>query len=152
MSVKVVNPGLFTTIQDLGRPGYFHLGIPMSGGMDRYALSAANLLVGNDEGAAVLESAFMGPTLEFESDAMVAVTGGEIPPKVDGEERECWTAFKVKAGQVVSFDYLRRGARAYIAISGGIVLVSAWGLVAAIAGGGEEEARPRDAERRARED
>lgn len=120
MSVKVVNPGLFTTIQDLGRPGYFHLGIPISGGMDRYALSAANLLVGNDEGAAVLESAFMGPTLEFESDATVAVTGGEIPPKVDGEERDCWTAFKVKAGQVVSFDYLRRGARAYIAISGGI--------------------------------
>ncbi|MEX0924313.1 MAG: biotin-dependent carboxyltransferase family protein [Rhodovibrionaceae bacterium] len=120
MTVKVLNPGLFTTIQDLGRPGYFHLGIPISGGMDRLALRAANLLVGNPEDAAVLETVFMGPQLEFDQDALVAVTGAELPPKVDGEDRPGWTAFKVKAGQTLSFDYLRSGARAYIAISGGI--------------------------------
>ncbi len=62
MSVKVVNPGLFTTIQDLGRPGYFHLGIPMSGRIDRYALSAATLLVGNDAAPAVTQSPCMRPT------------------------------------------------------------------------------------------
>jgi biotin-dependent carboxylase-like uncharacterized protein len=88
--------------------------------MDRFALRAANLLVGNDEGAAVLEAVFMGPELEFASDAAVAVTGAELPPKVNGETRETWTSFKVKAGQVLSFDFLRKGARAYIAISGGI--------------------------------
>lgn len=120
MTVKVTNPGLFTTIQDLGRPGYFHLGIPISGGMDRLALRAANLLVGNPEDAAVLETVFMGPQLEFEQDALVAVTGAELPPRVDGEDQPTWTAFKVKAGQSLTFDYLRNGARAYIAIAGGI--------------------------------
>lgn len=120
MAFKVINPGLLTTIQDLGRPGYFHLGIPISGAMDRFALRAANLLVGNDEGAAGLEAVFMGPQLEFEVDAMVAVTGAEMPPRVDGEHVENWTAFPVKAGQTLTFDYLKGGARAYIAISGGI--------------------------------
>ena len=88
--------------------------------MDRFALRAANLLVGNDEGAAVLEAVFMGPELEFTADAMVAVTGAELPPKVDGELRETWTSFRVKKGQVLSFDFLKNGARAYIAVSGGI--------------------------------
>ncbi len=120
MVVKVLKPGLSTTVQDLGRPGYYHIGIPISGGMDRYALAAANLLVGNNEGAAVLEAVFMGPELEFSVDATVAVTGAELPPKLDGEVRETWTSFKVKKGQVLSFDYLKKGARAYIAISGGI--------------------------------
>lgn len=120
MPVKVLNKGLATTIQDLGRPGYYHLGIPIGGAMDRLALRAANLLVGNDEGAAALEAVFMGPELEFTEDATVAVTGGELPPKVDGDEMPTWTSFRVKAGQVLSFDYLRGGARAYIAISGGI--------------------------------
>ena len=120
MAIKVNAPGLATTVQDLGRPGYYHLGIPLSGGMDRFALRAANLLVGNDEGAAVLEAVFMGPELEFTADATVAVTGAELPPKVNGEARETWTSFRVKAGQVLSFDFLKKGARAYIAISGGI--------------------------------
>ena len=91
-------PGLATTVQDLGRPGYYHLGIPLSGGMDRFALRAANLLVGNDEGAAVLEAVFMGPELEFTADATVAVTGAELPPKVDGEPRETWTSFTRQEG------------------------------------------------------
>lgn len=120
MAFKVLHPGLLTTVQDLGRPGYFHLGIPMSGAMDRYAARAANLLVGNPEGAAVLEAVFMGPQLEFEVDAVVAVTGADLPARVDGEPHPAWTAFRVRAGQVLSFDYLKGGARAYIAISGGI--------------------------------
>jgi biotin-dependent carboxylase-like uncharacterized protein len=120
MAIKVINPGLSTTVQDLGRPGYYHLGIPLSGGMDRFSLTAANLLVGNEEGAAVLEAVFMGPDLQFASDAMVAVTGADLPPKVDGEARPTWTAFKVKAGQTLGFDFLKGGARAYIAVQGGI--------------------------------
>jgi biotin-dependent carboxylase-like uncharacterized protein len=120
MAVKVIKPGLSTTVQDLGRPGYYHIGIPLSGGMDRLALKVANLLVGNKEGAAVLEAVFMGPELEFTEDATVAVTGADMPPKVNGEAREGWTSFKVKKGQVLSFDFLKKGARAYIAVSGGI--------------------------------
>lgn len=120
MGIKIITPGLATTVQDLGRPGYYHLGIPLSGGMDRLALQAANLLVGNEAGAAVLEAVFTGPHIEFTSDRIVAVTGAELPPKVDGEPRETWTAFNVKAGQALSFAFLKNGARAYIAISGGI--------------------------------
>lgn len=120
MAVRVLKPGLATTVQDLGRPGYYHIGIPLSGGMDRHALVAANLLVGNDAGAAVLEAVFMGPELEFTEDATVAVTGAELPPKLDGEPRETWTSFKVKRGQILSFDFLKRGARGYIAVAGGI--------------------------------
>lgn len=120
MSVKVVKPGLSTTVQDLGRPGYFHLGIPIGGAMDRLALRAGNLLVGNVEGAAALEAVFMGPELAFETDVLVAVTGAEMPIFVDGAEQPGWTSFQVKAGQVLSFGFLKSGARAYIAISGGI--------------------------------
>ena len=120
MSIKVKSAGLATTIQDLGRPGYYHLGIPIGGAMDRFALRCANLLVGNSEDAAGLEAVFMGPELEFTSDTTIAVTGGELPPKIDGEVKETWTAINVKAGQVLSFDYIRNGARAYIAVAGGI--------------------------------
>jgi biotin-dependent carboxylase-like uncharacterized protein len=120
MAIKVLKPGLATTVQDLGRPGYYDIGIPLSGGMDRHALAAANLLVGNAEGAAVLEAVFMGPELEFTDDAMVAIAGAELPPKLDGVPRETWASFKMKRGQKLSFDFLKKGARAYIAVAGGI--------------------------------
>ena len=120
MALKVRKPGLATTVQDGGRPGFYHLGIPISGGMDSFALAAANLLVGNDEGAATLEIVFMGPELEFTADAVVALAGADLPPKLDGDPRPTWSSFPVRAGQVLSFDHLRRGARAYLAISGGI--------------------------------
>lgn len=120
MSVKVIRPGLSTTVQDLGRPGYYHIGIPTSGGMDLLSLAAANLLVGNPAGAAVLEAVFTGPELAFEQDVTVAVTGAVMPPKLDGVEQPGWTSFRVRKGQVLSFGFLKAGARAYIAISGGI--------------------------------
>ncbi|WP_040616979.1 biotin-dependent carboxyltransferase family protein [Roseibium sp. TrichSKD4] len=127
MTLKIKNPGLSTSIQDLGRPGYFHLGIPMGGAMDRFALRAANTLVGNPEEAACLEAVFMGPEIEFQAEATVAVTGADLPIDVDGNPVEGWTSFKVKAGQVLSFGFLVSGARAYIAISGGITTPEALG-------------------------
>ncbi len=128
MPINVVSAGIMTTIQDLGRPGYYHLGIPMGGAMDRLALRAANLLVGNDEAAAGLETAFLGPELEFTEDAVVAVCGAELPPLIDGEEQPTWTALGIRKGQVVlSFGFLELGARAYIAVSGGIVTPPALG-------------------------
>lgn len=120
MAIEVIKPGLSTSVQDLGRPGYYHLGIPESGAMDRFALRAANLLVGNDEGDAVLEATFLGPELRFTADALIAVTGAELPPKANGSPRPTWTAFAMKAGEVLSFDFLKQGARAYIAVAGGI--------------------------------
>jgi biotin-dependent carboxylase-like uncharacterized protein len=120
MALEILKAGLSTTVQDLGRPGYYHLGIPVSGGMDRYALRAANLLVGNEEGDAVLEAVFLGPEIRFTSDALIAVAGAEMPPKVDGIELPTWTALSIKAGQILSFGFLKSGARGYIAVSGGV--------------------------------
>src|SRR5690606_20660675 len=118
--IEVVKPGLSTTVQDAGRSGYYHLGIPPSGALDQYSLRAANLLVGNPAGAAALEAVYMGPELAFTTDAVVAVTGATMVPKVNGEERPVWESFPVSAGDVLSFAYLTAGARAYIAVSGGI--------------------------------
>lgn len=127
MPVNVIQSGILTTIQDLGRPGYYHLGIPTGGAMDRFAMRAANMLVGNPEDAAGLEAVFMGPELEFTEAGTVAVCGAELPPKINGKLRETWTAFDVAAGDVLSFDFLQSGARAYIAISGGIATPPALG-------------------------
>lgn len=127
MTLKIINPGLSTSIQDLGRPGYFHLGIPMGGAMDRYAMRAANMLVGNSEDAAGLEAVFMGPQIELTKAMTVAVTGAIMPILVDGKEQEPWTAFDVEAGQTLSFGYLQSGARIYIAFGGGITTPPALG-------------------------
>src|SRR5579863_9548705 len=103
MALEILKPGLSTTVQDLGRPGYYHLGIPESGAMDRHALIAANLLVGNPEGAAAFEAVFQGPEIRFGLDATVAVCGADMPPKVDGVEQPGWTSFAVRSGQTLSF-------------------------------------------------
>ena len=120
MAIKVLKPGLATTVQDAGREGYYNVGIPLSGALDQYSFRAANLLVGNDENAAVLECTLMGPELEFQRDAVIAVTGAEMAPKLNGSVAPRNQAIAVKAGTVVSFDFMRSGARAYIAVAGGI--------------------------------
>jgi len=127
MTLEIIKPGVATSVQDLGRPGYFQLGIPAGRAMDRLALRAANLLVGNDEGAAGLEAVFMGPEIKFGAEMSVAVTGADIPMMLDGDPRETWTSFTVKPGQVLSFGFLKAGARLYIAVSGGIATEPALG-------------------------
>ncbi|MCY3662805.1 MAG: biotin-dependent carboxyltransferase family protein [bacterium] len=119
MALSVLKPGLATTVQDTGRPGYYNVGIPPSGSLDQYSSLAANLLVGNAEDAAVLECTYMGPELRFDRPATVAVTGADLPPRLGGEPRPVWESFAVEMGDVLSFDFLRSGARAYIAVSGG---------------------------------
>ncbi len=136
MALKVISPGLSTTVQDLGRHGCYHLGIPMGGGMDMFALRCANLLAGNDEGAAVLEAVYMGPELEFTAAGHVAVTGADMPFRIDGVLQESWTCCAVRAGQKLSFDYLKAGARVYIAVSGGIDVPAVLGSRSTYALGG----------------
>lgn len=118
-TIEVRKPGLSTTIQDGGRSGYYHLGIPPSGALDQYSLAAANALVGNGADDAVLEIVYMGPELRFTGPAVVAVTGAEIAPRVNGETRPLWESFAVAEGDVLDFDYLKAGSRAYLAVSGG---------------------------------
>ena len=120
MGIEVIKPGLATSVQDAGRPGYYNIGIPLSGALDQYALRAANLLVGNDIGAAVLEATLLGPELVFRAPAIIAVTGAEATPKVNGEARSLNESFAVRADDRLTFDFMKLGARIYIAVAGGI--------------------------------
>lgn len=115
-TLRVLQPGILTTIQDAGRPNAVASGVPAGGAMDRFALAAANLLVGNDRGAAVLECTLTGPRLVAERECVLAITGGDLGPSV-----AMWTATKLASGDEVSFSGRRSGARAYIAIAGGVI-------------------------------
>lgn len=120
MSIEVKEPGMLTTIQDLGRFGYQDIGIPPSGAMDNYALRVGNILVDNKESEAGLEITFQGPTLLFQKDCVVAITGGDLNPRMNGETLPLWESFLVKAGDRITFGTPRVGMRAYLAVSGGI--------------------------------
>ncbi|MEU3273917.1 biotin-dependent carboxyltransferase family protein [Saccharomonospora sp. NPDC006951] len=121
MSEVIVHAGgLYTTVQDSGRNGYYELGMPPSGALDQFSCRAANLLAGNEEGAAALEATYIGPKLEFTDERLVAVTGADVPVSRNGEPVPTWQTLRVKAGDVLSFAMITGGARLYIAISGGV--------------------------------
>jgi biotin-dependent carboxylase-like uncharacterized protein len=120
MAIEVIKPGLSTSVQDAGRPGYYNIGIPLSGALDQYALRAANLLVGNEEGAAALEASLLAPELLFRTPAIVAIAGAETTPKINGDARPRHESFAAHAGDRLTFDFMKAGARAYIAVAGGI--------------------------------
>ena len=119
-AIAVIEPGLFTTVQDRGRYGFQRFGVPVSGAMDPFALRAANLLVGNDENAAALEMTVIGPTVEFKGDTTIAVTGADLTPMLDGSPLPRWEAVRVDAGSRLSFHGMADGIRGYLAVSGGI--------------------------------
>ena len=118
----VVDPGLLTTVQDLGRPGYQRLGIPPSGPLDRGAFVVANRLVGNPDGAAGLELTLRGPRLEVRRECVAAVTGGDMGFAVNGQPAPGWTAVRLRPGDVVAFRMVTAGCRAYLAVAGGVDL------------------------------
>jgi biotin-dependent carboxylase-like uncharacterized protein len=120
MALRVASPGLLTTVQDEGRPGVYAVGMPPAGAMDKFSYRVANMLVGNPPGAAALEITYLGPELELTQDAVIAITGADLPPKVNGEEVARWESHRLRAGDVLSFGYLQSGARAYLAVAGGI--------------------------------
>ncbi|MGE5619479.1 MAG: biotin-dependent carboxyltransferase family protein [Sphingomonadaceae bacterium] len=118
--LEVLEPGLLTTVQDLGRVGYQRWGIPTAGAMDPFALKAANALVGNPPAAACLEITLQGPRIRFTEGCAIAVTGGDLGARLDGWELELWRRRLVSPGSVLDFTGRRSGARAYLAVSGGI--------------------------------
>ncbi len=119
---EVLEGGTQTTVQDYpGRLGYWHVGVPPSGPMDTLAFRLANRLVGNAEDAPALEMTTMGARLRFDADAIVALTGAEMGATLDGEAAPMWRAFEVRAGSVLRMGAVKNGgARAYLAVAGGI--------------------------------
>lgn len=117
---KVVKPGLQTTVQDLGRPGFREFGVSPSGAMDPYSLQIGNILVGNDLGEAALEVPLIGPVLMALHDVSIAICGGNLSPQINEREIPLWKSLVIKKGQSLSFGGLKEGARTYINIAGGI--------------------------------
>ncbi|TMD35340.1 MAG: biotin-dependent carboxyltransferase family protein [Chloroflexi bacterium] len=118
--LRVVEPGLFTTVQDLGRPWAVTSGVPPGGAMDRFAHRAANLIVGNAETEATLECTLTGPHVATEHSCLVAITGGDLDPRVNGHAAPMWTGIFLSRGDRLMFGARRSGGRAYIAVAGGI--------------------------------
>ena len=116
---KVEAPGLLTTVQDLGRPNAIGAGVQEGGAMDRFAHSAANLLVGNDPGLATLECTLRGPALVAEQACLVAITGADLDPRVNGVPAPMWTSLLLSPGDRLTFGGRREGARTYVAVAGG---------------------------------
>ena len=120
--LEVLEPGLLTTVQDAGRSGWARYGVPPSGPLDTAAFIAANALVGNPPDAAALEITLSGPTLRVERECLIAVCGATFDLWVGGLPVPMWHAVYVRAGRIITFGARCSGARAYLAISGGIAL------------------------------
>lgn len=119
--LEVIKPGLETSIQDYpGRIGYLNLGFPWSSAMDSWSLRLANILVGNEAGAAGLECQYIGPSLKVQRDTVIAVTGANMQAKIDGEAIPMWESVTIGAGQILEMAFAKTGTRGYIAIAGGI--------------------------------
>jgi antagonist of KipI len=120
MTMRVIRPGLLTTVQDTGRYGYQKHGVIVSGAMDPFAHRAANLLVGNRDSDATLEMTLIGAALEFTEDALIAICGADLSPTIDGVPVPLWKPVWVKKGTVLESGGCRFGARSYLAVAGGI--------------------------------
>jgi biotin-dependent carboxylase-like uncharacterized protein len=126
-TILIETPGLLSTVQDGGRHGWQHLGVPVSGWMDAWSARLANRLVGNADGEAVIEITWTGPTLVVDRESRIAVAGAVFDVLVDGRRMRSPLACTVPAGARVEFGTRHRGVRAYLAIGGGIDVPPALG-------------------------
>lgn len=125
--IKVIQPGLFTTIQDGGRHGYRNIGIPTSGFMDQESAWAANKIVDNDREESLIEITLKGPTLLFNNNCTISITGGDFNPLINGMPIKMYESINVKLGDTLKINNTKNGARCYLAISGGIDVKSIFG-------------------------
>lgn len=119
-AIDVIDGGMLTTVQDLGRFGCQRYGVPTSGALDLFSLRAANRLVGNPDDAAGLEMTVVGPHLGFVIPATIALTGADLEARLDGRPVARWESVLVEAGATLSFNGPQDGIRAYLAVAGGI--------------------------------
>jgi len=119
-AIEVLEPGLFTTVQDLGREGFGAMGVSASGAADALSLRVGNKLLGNAEGAAGLEMTLLGGAFRFPEGGLAALTGSDFGAMLDGAAIEIWKPFLARAGQVLRVGATRAGARCYLCVRGGI--------------------------------
>ena len=126
-AIKIKNGGPLTTVQDEGRFGYQKFGMPVAGAMDKFSFKIANLLVGNKKNKAVLEYTVKGPKLEFIKNSVIAITGANAVPKINGKSIPMWTSIFIKKGSILSFGNAKKGLRGYIAFKNGIKIPEVMG-------------------------
>ncbi len=126
-ALEVVRPGLLTSVQDLGRYGHQALGVPVAGPMDTFSHRLANLLVGNDAGAATLEVTLIGPEILIDAETTVAIVGAVFDVTCEGRPVPLGESFAVRRGQRLKFGRLIQGARAYVGVAGGVLTASVLG-------------------------
>ncbi len=126
-SMRIINPGILTTIQDIGREGYQQYGVPVAGAMDKSSMKLANILVGNDRNEAVLEITMMGPTIKFNSNLTIAITGAKCSPTINDKEVEMYRTIYIAKGDILKFSTTKDGFRVYLAVSGGFKLSETMG-------------------------
>lgn len=126
-TISVLDPGPLTTLQDRGRSGLAHLGVPRAGALDQPSADAANRLVGNDAGAAVLETTVGGLRFRADASLTLAVTGADSPVTVAGRSAAFGEALSVRAGEVVEIGVCRSGVRAYVGVAGGFAVEAVLG-------------------------
>ena len=119
-TLRIIQPGMLTTIQDKGRFGYQRFGMPVAGAMDAFALRAANLLLGNPDSAAGLEATVLGPQIRFLAETRIAITGAHVAPLLDDKPIPMWQSVSAPQGAVLTFRRPQDGMRAYLAVAGGI--------------------------------
>lgn len=119
-TIKILDAGLLTTVQDLGRYGFQRYGVSASGVMDEYSAKIANKLVGNKVGEAVLETTLKGVQIEFLQNTAVAITGGNCDVTLNGAKIELWQSYLVNRGDILKMGICRSGLRNYLAFAGGI--------------------------------
>ena len=117
MGIEIISSGLQTTIQDLGRAGWRHMGVPESGGADKFSLKLANFILGKPFNSPVLECTLTGPTLKFSSPYSVTITGADMNPKINNKEVGMNQVIEVEPNDVLSMDNCSKGCRSYIAFS-----------------------------------
>lgn len=117
--VRLLTSGWYTSIQDAGRYGYRSLGVPLSGAMDQGAMRLANSLVGNTDNTAVVECTLQGPTLEFDCDAAIVITGALSNPTLNGDHIGINKVWYIKKGDIVSLGMAKNGVFGYVAVEGG---------------------------------
>ena len=127
MAIEIINPGMLTTVQDLGRHGYMDQGIPVSGAVDPLAMRVANILAGNAEKEAVLEMTMLGATMRFTENAVIAVTGADMQLTINGQSCAMNQAWSLQAGSVVRLGYAVTGCRRYLAVRGGLDIETVMG-------------------------
>lgn len=117
MGIRILKSGMLTTVQDGGRYGYQSQGFSVAGALDIRSFKIANLLLDNPENEAVLEFTLIGPTLEFTSETIIAITGGDFSPMINGEPAPMYTAIYMNRGDILKFGSAKTGSRGYIAFS-----------------------------------